>query len=131
MASEPHGFGIGQGLLAELPKALAAGVLAVLGLAWRGLAKHRRALAAERELIHATAEATRRNADVLRFLLYVQGPGRGALDEAELDAAIAVKRHDVALSAARLWQALGQDERRAITATQEILEQSPEGDERA
>ena len=123
MASEPQGFGIGQGLLAELPKALAAGALALLGLAWRGLAKHRRERAAERELLHASAEAARRTADSMRWLLYVMGPGRGALTEDQLTAATAERRLELGQAASRVWQAMGGDERRSIRTTQELLAQ--------
>lgn len=123
MASDPQHVGIGQGLLAELPKALAAGALALLGLAWRALARRRREAERDRELLHATADASRRCADALRWLLYVTGPGRGALDDRQLDAAAAEKRAEVAQGASRIWLALGETERRDIRTTQEMLAQ--------
>jgi hypothetical protein len=106
--------------LAELPKALAAGILALLGLLWRALLIRRKRIARVHELIAATAEATRRNADALRWLLYVDGPGRGALTREQIDQSAAERRFEIAQASARLWQALGHDERRDIRITQEI-----------
>lgn len=116
-------------LLSQLWRDL--GVPAVLGagaalLAWvrsrRRRCVHREAERAKRlELLHATADATRRNADALRWLLYVTGPGRGALTDRQLDQTAAERRQDLAQGAARLWQALGETERRDIRSTQELL----------
>jgi hypothetical protein len=116
----PQHVDIGQGLLAELPKILAGGALGALAWLWRWLRRSRAERERLAELLDATAEATRRNADALRWLLYVDGPGRGALTREQLDQTAAEKRLELAQAAARLWLALGHDERRDIRITQEM-----------
>ena len=126
--SEPQPSTLGQ-LWRDL------GVPAVLGagaalLAWiRSRRKRCERQAAERakrlELLHATADAARHNADTLRWLLYVTGPGRGALTREQLDMAASEKRLEVAQGAARIWLAMGEHERRDIRTTQELLAEQP------
>lgn len=107
--------------------------VAALGAGLLVLVRARRKACLQREherrkrhaLLEATADLTRRNADALRWLLYVAGPGKGALTARQLEAAASEHRAELRIGTARIWLASGQAERRDIRTTQEQLAVQP------
>ena len=104
MGTEPQHVGLGQGFLAEVPKAVALIAATVLAALWRWLLRRRRRAAALAELLEAREERDRVAADAIRFSFSRYDEGLTADEQA---ARIAVYRHDLDKARKRVWLAEG------------------------